>query len=104
MNGHRPDAVTGPPGTAARSHEGDGVTVRDGAHCRLRVPRGNRGMTDEVPDEPSHLSVNADRVFRPREGVVPEEPHVMPCGHRRTGQTPFCDHDGTRADPHRGGP
>lgn len=104
MDGHRPYAVTGPQGAATRSREGGGVTVNADAHCRLRVTEGGRGMADEVPDEPSHLSVDADRVFRPREGVVPEEPHVMPCGRRRTGHTPFCDHDGTRAAPHRGGP
>ncbi|CAM5369044.1 hypothetical protein SATRM34S_01611 [Streptomyces atroolivaceus] len=100
-----------PPHPVKRSPEGDGFTVCPDAHGPLRVTgdvAGHvRGMADEVPDEPLHLSLGADRVLRrgrEAEVAAPEKPHVMPCGRGRTGQTPFCDHSGTGAVHHRRGP
>ncbi|WP_327329953.1 MULTISPECIES: hypothetical protein [unclassified Streptomyces] len=69
------------PHTVNRSPDGGGITARDEARCGLHVTGTGRGLPDEVPDEPRHLSLNADRVFR--EGEVPgaqERSHAMPCG------------------------
>ncbi|MGW0784560.1 hypothetical protein [Streptomyces sp. NPDC002913] len=111
-----PPAVTAPcgasvlrpataPHAATRSGDGAGITVRDEAHCRLRATGRSRGLSGEMPDEPSHLALSADRVLRPREGAagtdVPEEPHVMPCDRARSGQAALHDHSGTREDAHR---
>ncbi|MEU0134968.1 hypothetical protein ABZ172_13235 [Streptomyces sp. NPDC006296] len=73
------------PCAVSRSPEGDGITVREAAHCRLRAARAVRGLPDEAPDEPLHLSLNADQVFRTGgDAAAParERPHVMPSRHR----------------------
>ncbi|MDF6018206.1 hypothetical protein [Streptomyces sp. JH34] len=78
--------TTGPsPPTVNRSPDGDGITVREEARCGLRATGSVPGMPDEMPDEPRHLSLNADRVFRGGpEGsgaAAQERSHVMPCDH-----------------------
>lgn len=93
-----------PPCTVNRSPDGEGLTVRDAPPRRPCVAGGVRGMPDEVPDEPRHLSLNADRVLRDgrRSGAaVPERSHVIPCDRGRTGQTRSCDHSGTSTDHSR---
>jgi len=69
-----------PPHAVHRSPDGDGITERGEARCGLRVSGTGRGLPDEAPDEPCHLSLNADRVFREDEAPgAPERSHVMPC-------------------------
>jgi hypothetical protein len=95
-----------PPHPVHRSSDGEGLTEGPGTHVRPRAAGDVRGMPDEVPDEPRHLPLNADRVLGGEAGpesAVPEKPHVMPCDHGWTGQTPFCDHSGTGAVHHRRG-
>ncbi|MBM7440632.1 hypothetical protein JOC24_004057 [Streptomyces sp. HB132] len=90
-----------PPRVVDTSPDGEGFTVRDEACGHPRAGEGVRGLPDELPDEPLHLPLNADRVLRRggRHGAAPpESPHVMPCDRGRTGQAPFCDHSGTSAD------
>lgn len=93
------------PRTVNRSPDGDGLTECDGPPGHPRIAGRVHGMPDEVPDAPLHLPLDADRVLRPDTRSGPgaaEEAHVMPCDGGRTGQTPSCEHSGTRTDHHRG--
>jgi hypothetical protein len=87
-------ALSGEPVAHAvtRSSDGDGITVYGDAHCRLRARGDVRGVPGEMPDEPVHLPLDPDRVFRPRRGAeaaVPQGFHVMRRGHGRAGRPAF---------------
>ncbi|MFG2925237.1 hypothetical protein ACGFYA_27480 [Streptomyces sp. NPDC048305] len=81
-----------------RSAEGDGLTVSGEARRVRRSEAGARGLPEELPDEPAHLPLDADRVIRAGAGRSGEDvrgrPHTMPCDRPRTGHTPFHDHGG----------
>ncbi|MDQ0793385.1 hypothetical protein [Streptomyces sp. B1I3] len=58
--------MTGEPAAhgATTSHDGDGITICDDAHCCPHATEGVRGMPDVVPDVPAHLPLTAGRALR----------------------------------------
>ncbi|MEU5717368.1 hypothetical protein AB0G71_16550 [Streptomyces sp. NPDC020403] len=61
--------MTGEPAAhgVAMSRDGEGITVRDDAHCCPYAAEEVPPMPDEVPDVPAHVSLASGRALRARE-------------------------------------